>query len=79
MHIYSTFSRAFLSAYVNTNFRWLIYFPFAFKMPVVKATLKRKRELISTVKAKKVEKRCSLQSDILVEASHFKNHEGKNG
>ena len=40
-------------------------------MPVVKATLKRKRELISTVKAKKVEKRCSLQSDILVEASHF--------
>ena len=46
-------------------------------MPVVKATLKRKRELISTVKAKKVEKRCSLQSDILVEASHFKNHEGK--
>ena len=34
-------------------------------MPVVKATLKRKRELISTVKAKKVEKRCSLQSDIL--------------
>ena len=48
-------------------------------MPVVKATLKRKRELISTVKVKKVEKRCSLQSDILVEASHFKNHEGKNG
>ena len=48
-------------------------------MPAVKATLKRKRELISTVKAKKVEKRYSLQSDILVEASHFKNHEGKNG
>ena len=48
-------------------------------MPVVKATLKRKRELISTVKVKKVEKRCSLQSDILVESSHFKNHEGKNG
>ena len=46
-------------------------------MPVVKATLKRKRELISTVKAKKVEKRCSLQSDIRVEASHFKNHEEK--
>ena len=47
-------------------------------MPVVKATLKRKRELISTVKAKKVEKRCSLQS-VLVEGSHFKHHEGKNG